>query len=154
MDSASKLTKNAFVLSQLRCDQLLKTQKGNFVSVQEYFERHSGVKSQLMIRGGKNVNVIMLGARLTVKAHGKRRFVVALKYDGETEYRFLVASDLSWRYIDIAKHYTLRWLVEVEMRDWKSYEGWNQLAKQQGEEGFYAWRDLESVVRPSVIGSF
>lgn len=75
-----------------------------------------------MIQSGKNVNVIMLGARLTVKAHGKRRFVVALKYDGETEYRFLVVSDLSWRYIDIAKHCTLRWLVEVEMRDWKSYD--------------------------------
>jgi DNA-binding NtrC family response regulator len=79
--------------------------------------------------------VNILGARLTVKAHGKRRFVVALKYEGETSSRFLVASDLSWRYIEIAKHYTLRGLVEVEMRDWKSYEGWNQLAKQQGEEG-------------------
>lgn len=46
-----------------------------------------------------------------------------------------MASDLSWRYIDIAKHYTLRWLVEVFIHPLQSYEGWNQLAKQQGEEG-------------------
>lgn len=76
-----------------------------------------------------------LSARLTVKAHGKRRFVIALKYKGETEYRFLVASDLSWRHQDIARHYTYRWLVEVKMKDWKSFEGWNQLAKQQGDKG-------------------
>lgn len=135
MDIASNLTNNAQVISQLRSNQLVKNHNGKFVSLQEYFERQSGVKNDLMIRGGKNVPAIMLAARLTVKAHGKRRFVIALKYDGETEYRFLVASDLSWRYIDIAKHYTLRWLVEVFIQDWKSYEGWNQLAKQQGEEG-------------------
>ncbi len=135
MDIASKLTKNAFVLSQLRCHQLVKNRNGQWVSVQKYFERQSGVERNDMIRGGKNVPVIMLGARLIVKAHGKLSEVVALKYDGETSSRFLVASDLSWRYIDIAKHYTLRWLVEVEMRDWKSYEGWNQLASLQGEEG-------------------
>lgn len=52
---------------------------------------------------------------------------------GKHRQRFLVASDLSWRYIDIAKHYPLRWLVEVEMSSLQSYEGWNQLAKQQGE---------------------
>jgi hypothetical protein len=49
-----------------------------------------------------------------VKAHGKRRFVIALKYEGETEYRYLVASDLSWRHQDIAQLYTLRWLVEID----------------------------------------
>jgi hypothetical protein len=29
----------------------------------------------------------------------------------------------------------LRWLVEVFVQDWKSYEGWNQLTKQPGHEG-------------------
>jgi len=29
----------------------------------------------------------------------------------------------------------LRWLVEVFIQDWKGFEGWNQLAKQQGEKG-------------------
>lgn len=79
--------------------------------------------------------MVVLGARLTVKAHGKRRFVVALKYEGESEYRFLVASDLSWHNEDIARHYTLRWLVEVFIDSLQGFEGWDMLAKQQGEEG-------------------
>jgi len=35
----------------------------------------------------------------------------------------------------VLRHYTLRWLVEVFIEDWKNFEGWNMLAKQQGEEG-------------------
>lgn len=77
----------------------------------------------------------MLAARLHVKAHGKRRYVVALKYENEEEYRYLVASDLSWRFADIARMYTLRWLVEAFIQDWKAHCGWNKLSKQQGVEG-------------------
>ena len=29
----------------------------------------------------------------------------------------------------------MRWLVEVFIQDWKSYEGWSLLTKQPGEEG-------------------
>jgi hypothetical protein len=46
-----------------------------------------------------------------------------------------VASHLSWRAIDIARAYTLRWIVEVFIEDWKSHCGWNTLSKQQGVEG-------------------
>lgn len=42
---------------------------------------------------------------------------------------------MTWRDIDIIKAYATRWLVEVFIQDWKSYEGWCQLAKQQGIEG-------------------
>ena len=42
---------------------------------------------------------------------------------------------MSWRDVDIIKAYSARWLVEVFIEDWKSYEGWCQLAKQQGIEG-------------------
>ena len=31
--------------------------------------------------------------------------------------------------------YTLRWLVEVFIQDWKAHCGWNKLSKQQGAEG-------------------
>ena len=75
------------------------------------------------------------GARLRLKAHGQKRFIIALKYEGETEYRYLVASMLTWRLTDIASAYTLRWLVEVFIQDWKSYEGWCKLAKQPGDDG-------------------
>ena len=90
---------------------------------------------RLRIRGGEEVDVIAGSARLQVCAHGKKRFVIALKYPGETEYRFLVATDMSWRTIDILQTYTLRWLIEVFFEDWKLYEGWGQMAKQPGEEG-------------------
>ena len=71
----------------------------------------------------------------TVSAHRTKRFVIALKYDGEEAYRFLIASDLSWRTLDIVQAHTLRWLVEVFVQDWKGHEGWGKLTKQPGEEG-------------------
>src|SRR5262245_24317152 len=77
----------------------------------------------------------MLAARLLVKAHGTKRFVVALRYSGEEAYRFLVASDLSWRAIDITRLFSLRWLIEVFIEDWKAHGGWNNLTKHQGEDG-------------------
>jgi len=60
---------------------------------------------------------------------------VALQYEGEETYRSLIASDLSWRTLDIVQGQTLRWLVEVFIQDWKSHEGWSPLTKQPGEEG-------------------
>jgi len=77
----------------------------------------------------------MLAARLHVKAHGKSRYVVTLKYENEEEYRYLVASDLFWHFTDIARMYYLIWLVEVFIQDWKVHCGWNKLSKQQGVEG-------------------
>ena len=74
-------------------------------------------------------------ARWYVCAHKTKRFIVAIKYDEEETYRYLIASDLSWRTLDIVQGHTLRWLVEVFMQDWKSYAGWSQLTKQPGAEG-------------------
>ena len=74
-------------------------------------------------------------ARLYVCAHKTKRFLVAIKYAEENTYRYLIASDLSWRTLDIVQGHSLRWLVEVFIQDWKSYEGWSQLTKQPGDEG-------------------
>lgn len=134
MDEASALTGTAQVVSQLRSNQLVFS-RGRKVALSDYFNRQAGVESELTIRGGKKKRVMMLAARLQVKAHGKRRFVIALKYEGETEYRYLVASDLSWRHQDIARLYTLRWLVEVFIQDWKCHAGWDRLTKHQGIDG-------------------
>ena len=60
---------------------------------------------------------------------------MAIKYNDEESYRYLIASDLSWRTLDIVQGHTLRWLVEVFIQDWKSHEGWAQLTKQPGAEG-------------------
>lgn len=134
MGKASALTGATQVVSQLRSNQLVFS-RGKKVALSDYFNRQAGVQSKLTIRGGEKKPVTMLAARLKVKAHGKRRFVIALKYEGETEYRYLVASDLSWRHQDIAQLYTLRWLVEVFIQDWKCHAGWNRLTKHQGIEG-------------------
>ena len=66
----------------------------------------------------------VLSARLKVKAHGNKRFIIALKYEGEDNYRYLVTTDVSWRHDDIARLHTLRWLIEVFFEDWKLHEGW------------------------------
>ncbi|MEO7048500.1 MAG: hypothetical protein ABI091_24590 [Ferruginibacter sp.] len=117
----------------IRRNQLVRS-RGKSISLTTYFLRQSGVTTTLIIRGGEEKNVTMLSARLIVKSHRKKRFVIALKYEGETEYRFIVASDLTWRHKDIVQAYTLRWLVEVFIADWKGHGGWNTLSKQQGDE--------------------
>jgi hypothetical protein len=134
MDGVSAATGNAQVVSQLRSNQRVYS-RGRKVALSTYFARQPGVQTQLIVRGGEKKRVTLLAARLQVKAHGKRRFVIALKYEGETDYRFLVASDLSWRHQDVAALYTLRWLVEVFIADWKQHAGWNRLTKHQGPEG-------------------
>jgi hypothetical protein len=52
-------------------------------------------------------------ARLYVCAHKTKRFIVAIKYETEETYRYLIASDLSWRTLDIVQGHTMRWLVEI-----------------------------------------
>lgn len=109
--------------------------RGREWSLADYFRAYPGVTQCLRIRGGEAIEAVVGSARRHVCAHGKKRFVVALKYPGETEYRFLVATDLSWRTLDLVRTHTLRWLVEVFFEDWKLYEGWGQMAKQPGAEG-------------------
>ena len=88
-----------------------------------------------MSEGDKKIRTIVSSARLKVNAHGSKRFVIALKYEGEENYRYLVATEMSWRTKDIIQAYTLRWLVEVFFEDWKLYEGWGREGKQYDEEG-------------------
>lgn len=86
--------------------QLKKTQNVRFrqreMTVAQYFATYPGVNMTLRIRGDQAVTVVLGSARLYISAHQQKRFVVALKYPGEDDYRYLVASDLSWRAIDIA----------------------------------------------------
>lgn len=134
MDTASAITGKTQIVSQLRSNQKVAS-KNSEATVKDYFSRQKGVETQLIIRGGKPQKVTMLSARLYVRAHGKRRFVIALKYEGEEEYRYLVATDMSWHHADIVRLYSLRWLVEVFIQDWKAHGGWNRLSKQRGAEG-------------------
>jgi hypothetical protein len=134
LDTASQTMGNIQVVSQLRCNQQVRF-RGRECSVSQYFKRQAGVPRTLQIRGDKEQTAIVNSARLHVSSHGKKRFVIALRYEGEDTYRYLVASDLTWRTEDIIRLWTLRWLVEVFFEDWKAHEGWNALTKQRGEDG-------------------
>ena len=134
MNQASNLFDGVQVISQLHCNQNV-CFRGHKKSVTTYFSQHPGITKTFSIRGGKEINADVSSARLHVNAHHQKRFVIAIKYQGQNEYRYLVASDMSWQTLDIIQAYTLRWLIEVFFEDWKSYEGWDQLAKQPGEEG-------------------
>ena len=76
------------------------------MSVNNLFKRYSGIPETINCRG-EDKNVIMYGMRTKVKAYGHKLFVIALKYEGEKDYRFITATDLSWRAIDIVSAYTL-----------------------------------------------
>lgn len=148
MDKASKIFNGIQVISQLNKNQNI-IYKGKKKHVEDYFNViNKGVKKVVCIRGGKEVVAIVSSARLKVDAHGLKRFVIAFKYEDETDYRYLVATDLSWRTLDIIQAYTLRWLVEVFFEDWKLYEGWGRAAKQLDEEGSSRGLILREVARP------
>lgn len=134
VDGVGQIYKKAQVISQIRYNQNVHFRQ-KVMSVEEYFTKYPGVEQNISIRGAEKVPVTIGSARLYVHAHGKKRFVIALKYEGETDYRYIIASDLSWRTIDIVEAYTFRWLVEVFFQDWKGYEGWGQLTKHPGDEG-------------------
>ncbi len=112
LDKASKIFDGVQVISQLRNNQNI-CYKNRKQSVSKYFSKHTGASQTIKVRGDKDVRAIIGSARLHVGSHGKKRFVIALKYEGEKEYRYLVATDLSWRTLDIIQAYTLRWLIEV-----------------------------------------
>lgn len=122
------------IISQAKSTQKVKF-RNKYITVKEYFEQNKGVPAKIKIRGGIEKNVTMHGARLYLKSHKAKRFIIALKYPEEEKYRYLLGVDLTWRLTDIATAYTLRWLVEVFIEDWKSYEGWCQLAKQPDYDG-------------------
>lgn len=133
IDEAAKITGQKQVISQIKKTQLINV-NGRNVVIGDFFKNFQGKEEQIVLRGTNKILTYRSG-KFKVKSHGEKYFIIALKYEDEAEFRYLIANDMSWRNVDIIKAYSLRWLVEVFIQDWKSYEGWNQLAKQPGEEG-------------------
>jgi hypothetical protein len=50
--------------------------------VKEYFASHPGVEQKVRLHGGEEKTATVGSARLHVCAHGKKRFVIVLKYEG------------------------------------------------------------------------
>jgi hypothetical protein len=99
------------IISQIRSNQIV-YMKGRELRVDALFQRYQGVPELINCRG-VDKNVIMYGMRIKVISYGHKLFVIALKYEGEDDYRFITTTDLSWRAIDIVGVYALRWSVEV-----------------------------------------
>jgi hypothetical protein len=124
------------VISQLKSSQLVQAGSRPFVSIQDYFKNQKPISKKMPLRGGQIIKEIeYIPARLFVKSHGRRLYVVAMRYKGEEEYRYITATDLTWKAEDILRCYSFRWLVEVEIEDWKLYEGYGRRAMQQGADG-------------------
>lgn len=134
MDKAGLITKQSQVISQLRSNQNVRDKRREW-KLGKYFETYPGVSKDIPLRGGKTERMIIGSARLYVEAHGCMRFVIAIRYLEQEEYRYLVASDLTWRTDDIVKAYTFRWLVETVIEDLKVHGGWGKATKQPGVEG-------------------
>lgn len=122
------------VITQIRKNQNIKFHNKK-ISCERYFSSYKGWNQEIMIRGEKNKKVTAGGARLFVASHKEKRFIIALKYPGETNYRYLIASNLSWNMKEIMQGYTLRWYIEVFFEDWSENCGFCSMAKQCGIEG-------------------
>jgi hypothetical protein len=134
VDGASPLFGGVQVLSQARSNQNVRVHQRE-QHLADSCATHPGTPQTIRIRGGDERVAMVSSARLYVCSHQTKRFIVAIKYEEEETYRSLMASDLTWRTLDIVQGHSLRWLVEVFIQDWKSHEGWSPLTKQPGEEG-------------------
>lgn len=130
----SALYPKAQILSQLKSNQKIIVQNTEY-SLSTYFKQRAPINSTTVIRGGKTVPIYYSSVIAKVKAHGTKRLIIAYKYQGEDEFRYVFATDMSWMPHHIIATYSLRWLVEVFIADWKKYEGWAVLTKHIGDEG-------------------
>jgi hypothetical protein len=133
IEAVAELTKQKQVITQIKQNQLINV-NGKYIQIQDFFSNYSGKTITLNLRGKEKV-ITYCGGKFKVKSLEKKYYVIALKYDNEASYRYLIAHDSSWRDVDIIEKYSYRWLVEVFIQDWKSYEGFEQLAKQPGIDG-------------------
>lgn len=134
VDGVASLYPNSQVISQIRNNQKIVI-KGKEQQVSAYFKKRASVKRGIIIRGGKQQVIYYSSVIAKVQSHGKKRLIIALKYEGEATYRYIIAQNMTWRVQDVLECFSLRWLVEVFFQDWKTYEGWGQLTKHVGAEG-------------------
>ncbi len=134
MDRVAKLYLKGQVVSQIRHNQKIVI-KGEEQAVSTYFDNRAAIPSSIGIRGGEQVTIYYSSVIAKVSAHGKKRLIIALKYEGEATFRYIIAQNMTWRVQDVLECFSLRWLVEVFFQDWKMYEGWGQLTKHVGVEG-------------------
>jgi DDE superfamily endonuclease len=132
VDGASALFGGVQVISQARSNQNIQVHQRE-QHLTDYFAAHPGTPQTIRLRGGDERVAMVRSARLDVCAHQTKRFIGAIKYEEEETYRYLMASALTWRTLDIVQGHSLRWLVEVFVQDWKGHEGGAQWTNQQAQ---------------------
>ena len=132
-DEIGKLYPKAQILSQLRNNQKIQIANQEY-SLEEYFAQKALIPKEVLLRN-KPVQIHYSAMIAKVKAHDTKRLIIAYKFDGAEKVRYLFATDMTWQVKQLIALYSLRWLVEVFIQDWKQYEGFGQLAKQTGEDG-------------------
>jgi len=120
----TKMRKNQRVLHRKKC-----------YANHHYFSSYAGCKQEITVRGREKKIVIAGGERLYVPSHSAKRFVIAVKYENEKDYRYLMATNLSWNMKEVMQTFSILWLIEVFFADWSGYHGFCSLAKQCGFEG-------------------
>jgi DDE superfamily endonuclease len=134
INEIEKIWPGVQVITQIRANQKIRLCKKD-IACKDYFRSYQGWAHAVSIRGQKAINVMAGGARMHVCSQGRKRFIIALKYEGEMEYRYLIASNLTWNMKEIIQAYSLRWYIEVFFEDWSGYCGFCGMAKQCGVEG-------------------
>src|ERR671924_1136993 len=90
VDGASALFGGVQVISQIRSNQHLRLGKRE-QHVADYFASHPGTPHRIRIRGGAEVVATVGSARLYVCSHHTKRLIVAIKYEEEASYPYLIA---------------------------------------------------------------
>jgi hypothetical protein len=129
----AKLITKSQIVTEVKSDQHIVVNNKS-ISISKFFSQYYGKKQQIQLRY-KNRLIQYVYGKFVLKSHKQKYLIIALKFDNEEKYRYLIASDMSWQPLDIIKAFSQRWLVEVFIQDWKSYEGWNSMAKQTGVDG-------------------
>ena len=133
-DNCLNFYPNTQVISKLRSNQNIKI-LGKYQNTRTFFNNCIFFEKEIKIRGGEVKTVVYSAKYVYVKSHKTKRLVIALKYKGEKEFRYILAKNASWKLDDIIESSTIRWLVEVFFEDWKLNEGWAKMAMQYGDDG-------------------
>lgn len=128
-----KIYPKAQILSGLRGNQKIFNSNNELV-LDEYFSSKALIEKKVYIRN-KAEQIYYTTDIVKVKAHKCKRHVIGYKFKGNNNLRYIFASDMTWGVKEVVYLYSLRWLVEVFIQDWKQCEGFGQLAKHIGEDG-------------------
>ena len=92
-DGAEISTKQPQVISQIKKTQLINV-NGRYIKVEDFFKNYHG-KTEIIQLRHRDKKITYCSGKFKVKAHQKKLFVIALKYEDESEYRYIRACPIA-----------------------------------------------------------